>query len=82
MFKLVGCEEFMIGKAKCCITIDAVDGFMYEYSLKVNGKDLEKFSENQSKVMCTWMCTILGLPFRIVLGNKTVNVFTIFISCV
>ena len=69
MFKLVGVESFMIGKAKCSISIDALNGFMYQYSLEVNGKELQKFSENQSKIMKTWLCNISGMPFRIVLGR-------------
>ena len=38
MFKLVGKEYFTIGKskAKCCVSIDAVSGFAYEYSLEVS----------------------------------------------
>jgi len=68
MFKLVGAEYFTIGKARCSITIDAAEGFMYQYSLEVNGKTLEKFTENQSKIMKTWLCNVSGMPFRIVLG--------------
>jgi len=68
MFKLVGPEYFTIGKARCCITVDAAEGFMYQYLLEVNGKTLEKFSENQSKIMKTWQCNVSGMPFRIVLG--------------
>ena len=69
MFKLVGSETFQVGKATCTITIDAVDGFMYEYSLQVNGRDLKKFTENQSKIMCTWLCNVMGCPYRVVLGK-------------
>ena len=38
MFKLVGKEYFEIGKsrAKCCISIDAVSGFAYEYTIEVS----------------------------------------------
>ena len=37
MFKLVGKEYFEVGKsrAKCCISIDAVSGFAYEYTIEV-----------------------------------------------
>jgi Fas apoptotic inhibitory molecule (FAIM1) len=69
MFKLVGVEQFTVGTAKCSVTIDAVDGFMYEYSLQVNGQNLEKFTENQSKIMCTWLYNLAGSSYRIVLGN-------------
>jgi len=69
MFKLVGVEHFMVGSAKCSITIEAVEGFMYEYSLQVNGRDLQKFTENQSKIMSTWLCHVSGSSYRIVLGK-------------
>lgn len=68
MFKLVGKEHFTVGKAKCCIAIDAVSGFSYEYTLDVNGKPLKKFQENQSKIMKTWLPFVSGEPTRIVLG--------------
>ena len=71
MFKLVGKEYFTIGKANCCIAIEAVSGFAYEYSLDVNGKSLKKFSENQSKIMCTWELMIGGVQTRVVLGMLT-----------
>ena len=70
MFKLVGKEHFNIGKAKCCISIDATSGFMYDYSMEVNGKTLEKFSENQSKIMCSWITDVAGEDTRITLGKK------------
>jgi len=82
MFKLVGAEQFTIGKARCCITIDAAEGFMYQYSLEVNGKTLEKFTENQSKIMKTWLCNVSGMPFRIVLGRTANYCAFICTSCV
>lgn len=75
MFKLVGSESFEIGRAKCVITIQAIGGFTYEYSLSVNGKLLEKFRENQSKVMKTWLVQIVGEPTRIVLEKDTLDVW-------
>ena len=41
MFKLVGKEYFEVGKsrAKCCISIDAVSGFAYEYTIEVRLPD-------------------------------------------
>jgi hypothetical protein len=72
MFKLVGKEHFQIGhsKAKCTITIDAVSGFAYEYTLEVNGKSLNKFRENQSKIQKAWVLTIAGNPIRVCLGES------------
>ncbi len=75
MFKLVGRESFKVGKANCVISIDAVSGFAYEYTLEVNGKSLKKFSENQSKIMKTWILTVGENQTRVVLG-KLVNLNT------
>ena len=69
MFKLVGKEHFTVGKAKCCISIDAVSGFAYEYDMEVNGKSLQKFRENQSKIMKSWTHNLNGTDVRIVLGE-------------
>ena len=73
MFKLVGKEHFKIGKANCCITIEAVSGFAYEYTIEVNGKNLKKFKENQSKVMKVWQLTVDNEETLVVLGNETLN---------
>jgi len=75
MFKLVGSETFNIGPAKCTINIDAMDGFFYSYSLEVNGKKLEKFSENQSKVLRVWHWNMTGVQYRIVLERDTLDVW-------
>ena len=69
MFKLVGREHFTVSKVKCAITIDAVSGFAYEYTLDVDGKPLKKFRENQTKIMRTWVTHVAGVDTRIVLGQ-------------
>lgn len=77
MFKLVGSEYFEVGKqkAKCVINISAVDGFAYEYTMDVNGKSLENFTENRSKVQCTWCLPVNGIDTRIVLEKDTLDVW-------
>lgn len=71
MFKLVGAENFVIGKQKvnCSILIQAADGFTYEYSLEVAGKPLEKFTETRSKIQNTWCLPVDGTMTRVVLGG-------------
>ena len=78
MFKLVGKEYFTIGKnkTKCMIMIDAVSGFAYEYVLTVNGKSLQKFTENQDKVVQAWTLTLDNTPYRVALGKKCLSMFT------
>ncbi|RUS75885.1 hypothetical protein EGW08_016344 [Elysia chlorotica] len=75
MFKLVGKEHFQVSKTKCCISIEAVSGFAYEYSLEVNGKPLKKFQENQSRIMRTWVLYIGGVDTRVVLEKDTLDVW-------
>ena len=75
MFKLVGSELFEISgddeqvHAKCEILINASTGFTYEYSLFVNGKQLKKFKEKQSKIMRTWVVELNQQMWRITLGS-------------
>lgn len=71
MFKLVGKETFTVGvaKTKATINIDAVGGFAYEYTLEINGKSLKKYMENRSKTTNTWVLSLGGTDYRIVLGK-------------
>lgn len=71
MFKLVGREDFNVGKARCRILIDAISGFSYEYTLEVNGKSLKKFSENQTKILRSWILMIGESAIRVTLGEFT-----------
>ncbi|CAG2171708.1 unnamed protein product [Oppiella nova] len=81
MFKLVGSELFEIkgedGQvlAKCEITINASTGFTYEYSLLVNGKQLKKFREKQSKAMSTWVVDMDDKMWRIALEKETLDIW-------
>lgn len=75
MFKLVGTEYFNIGKVKCSININATTGFAYEYSLLVNGQVFEIFTENQRKILNTWIVTIAGNPLRVALEKDTLDIW-------
>ena len=69
MFKLVGKIEFTISNTKAIITIDAVSGFAYEYTLFINGKPLQKFKENRKKTAKVWTLLVDGIETRVVLGK-------------
>lgn len=75
MFKLVGRENFSIGKHKCVISIDAVNGFAYEYTLEVDGKSYEKFCENQSKILQSWTFRVKDRDYRVVLEKNTMDIW-------
>ncbi|KAM6348529.1 fas apoptotic inhibitory molecule 1 isoform 1-T1 [Alca torda] len=77
MFKLVGKETFTVGasKTKATINIDAVSGFAYEYTLEINGKSLKKYMENRSKTTNTWILSLGGTDYRVVLEKDTMDVW-------
>ncbi|KAM6396777.1 fas apoptotic inhibitory molecule 1 isoform 2-T2 [Pluvialis apricaria] len=77
MFKLVGKETFTVGaaKTKATINIDAVSGFAYEYTLEINGKSLKKYMENRSKTTNTWVLSLGGTDYRVVLEKDTMDVW-------
>lgn len=71
MFKLVGKETFSVGSTdtKATINIEAITGFSYEYTLEINGKSLQTFLDNRSKISKTWILKLDGADYRIVLGK-------------
>lgn len=69
MFKLVGRELFEVGKMKCAINVEALGTFAYEYTLEVNGKTYQKFTEQQNKALITWSLDLAGSPTRVCLGS-------------
>ncbi|KAK2720739.1 hypothetical protein QYM36_004579 [Artemia franciscana] len=54
MFRLVGTDIFYIGENECAINIDSIKGLKFRYTLTMNGKPLEAFTDIQNKVLKTW----------------------------
>ncbi|XP_035477630.2 fas apoptotic inhibitory molecule b [Scophthalmus maximus] len=77
LFKLVGKETFALGgaKTKATINIEAVSGFAYEYSLEVDGKSLQMFTDNRAKSTETWLLRVDGEDRRVVLEKDTMDVW-------
>ncbi|XP_074652371.1 fas apoptotic inhibitory molecule 1-like isoform X1 [Tubulanus polymorphus] len=75
MFRLVGEETFKIGAASCVVKIEAVNGFIYEYTLEINGKELKKFRENQRRNLKTWIFTLTNAPYRVCFEKDTCDVW-------
>lgn len=75
MFKLVGQENFTIGKNKFIISINSTSGFTYEYTLEVNGKNYEKFCENQSKILQSWTFIVGDKDYRLTLEKNTMDLW-------
>ncbi len=70
MFKLVGKENFKIGKTSAYIAIEAISGFAYEYTLFIDGKPLKKFTEDRKKSAKVWTFILDGVETRVVLGEN------------
>lgn len=71
MFKLVGKETFFVGvvKIKVIINIDVISGFVYEYTLEIDGKSFKKYMENRLKIISIWVLRLDGEDLRVVLGK-------------
>ena len=69
MFKLVGKEHFKIGKTSAYVSIEAVSGFAYEYTMFVDNKPLKKFVEDRKRTARVWTLILDGVETRIVLGK-------------
>ena len=75
LFKLVGTEDFKLGSHACRIHINGISGFNYEYTLEIDGKPLQKFSENRSKISRVWIFKLDGTDYRIVLEKDTLSLW-------
>lgn len=72
MFKLVGDERFLIGleNVPCELRVDPIPDLSFEYSLYVDGKPLEKFTEQQNKSLKSWGILLNGKRYTLVLGKQ------------
>ncbi|XP_058460443.1 fas apoptotic inhibitory molecule 1 isoform X2 [Malaya genurostris] len=75
MFKLVGEDMFKLEDKRCIIRVDPLPGFKYNYSLYVDGKSYEQFSESQAKALKTWEINMGNNFYRIVLEKNTLNIY-------
>lgn len=77
LFKLVGDEKFALGKqqAKCELRVDPMPHFMFSYSLLVDGKPLEKFTEKQSQLVRSWTVLYDNKRYKIIFEKQTLNLW-------
>ncbi|XP_034721558.1 fas apoptotic inhibitory molecule 1-like [Etheostoma cragini] len=77
LFKLVGKETFTVGSCstRATVVIEAVGGFAYEYSLEVDGKSLQKFTDNRARTSKTWLLKVDGEDCRVVLEKDTMDIW-------
>lgn len=72
MFKLVGDLKFELGtqKAQCELRVDPLPHFAFNYTLIVDGKSYEKFTEKQNKELRSWGVLINSKRYKIVFGKQ------------
>ncbi|KAI9579502.1 fas apoptotic inhibitory molecule 1 [Glossina fuscipes] len=75
MFKLVGEDTFYIDQIRCIIRVDPAPGFKYEYSLFIDGKPHDQYTEEQTKQYRLWLTTIDNIEYRIMLELDTLNLY-------
>lgn len=57
MFKLVGEDTFHIDQTRCIIRVDPAPGFKYEYSLYIDGKSHDQYTEDMTRQYRLWLYT-------------------------
>lgn len=83
MFRLVGSENFTLGKnkTKCVLDVEPLPHFTFSYNLYVDGKPLEKFTEKQLQTLKSWGVLVNGKRFRVVIGkheSKSMHNLTLY----
>lgn len=76
MFKLVGLEPFSFtvnGEHHSGSINIEPDGFKYIYTLSVDGKRLDKFTENLRRLTQTWNFRLEMVPHIVVLGLRVIS---------
>lgn len=62
-------DFLMIKQINPIVQVDPLPGFKYSYSLYVDGKSYEQFTESQAKALKTWEVNLGDNFYRIVLGK-------------
>lgn len=75
MFRLVGEYSFYIDEVRCILRIEPAPGFKYDYSLCIDGKTPEEYTEEQINKYRFWLTTIDNIEYRIMLDLETLNLF-------
>lgn len=75
MFKLVGEDSFYIDQARCIIRVDPAPGFRYQYSLYIDGKPHEQYTDELTKYYRLWLVNIEDNEYRIMLELDTINLY-------
>jgi len=81
MFKLVGEDTFHIDQTRCIIRVDPAPGFKYEYSLYIDGKSHEQYTEDMTRQYRLWLytCDSAAEPppqeYRIMLKLDTLSLY-------
>ncbi|KRJ99613.1 uncharacterized protein Dyak_GE13625, isoform C [Drosophila yakuba] len=80
MFKLVGEDTFHIDQTRCIIRVDPAPGFKYEYSLYIDGKSHDQYTEDMTRQYRLWLytdnaATEAPQEYRIMLKLDTLSLY-------
>ncbi|CAG9766220.1 unnamed protein product [Ceutorhynchus assimilis] len=77
MFKLVGDIQFTLGaqQAKCELRVDPKSPFSFRYSLIVDGKPAEKFTEKLLEAIKSWSVVDNGKRYGVVFAKHTLEIW-------
>ncbi|EDW74190.1 uncharacterized protein Dwil_GK21519 [Drosophila willistoni] len=75
MFKLVGEDTFHIDQARCIIRVDPAPGFKYEYTLHIDGKSHDQYTEEVTRQYRLWLSTCGDQEYRIMLKLDTLSLY-------
>ena len=74
MIPLVGIQEFKIGDKNILITIQP-NGLIFEYTLFINGKPLDKFVQAMKRSLIVWTPVMNSLKHRVTLDKVSMEIY-------
>ena len=74
MIPLVGIQEFKLGDKNIMITIQP-DGLIFEYTLYINGKPLDKFIQAMKRSLIVWAPVLNSLKHRVTLDKVSMEIY-------
>lgn len=75
MFRLVGDDIFKLSNLQCILRVEPAPGFRYKYSLFVDGKSYDQFTERQAKALKSWNIKYENKEYFVVLEKHSLNIW-------
>ena len=74
MIPLVGIQEFKMGDKNIMITIQP-NGLIFEYTLYINGKPLDKFIQTMKRSLIIWAPVLNSIKHRVTLDKVSMELY-------